>query len=227
MNSTSISSRQAGLIAGLGLLAMAGLAGWANFAVVEQLVVLGDAGRTARQIAEHGDLFRLGVSALAIVAGLDVLVAWALWVYFISVDRPLSTITAWARLLYTAIFAYAIAVLAMRDGDLFRALWDGGLIVFGIHLALVGVLSWKSSAVPKWIAVSLVISGVGYAIDSIRALAFDWTGFKLSSVTFIGEVLLMGFLLVVSLRSDRSAAGHTTTRRSSPAPGRVDAAKSQ
>ncbi len=56
------------MVAGIGLLVMAMLAGLANFAAIEPLVTDGDATRTTRDVLASQHLVRLAIAAL--VAGL-------------------------------------------------------------------------------------------------------------------------------------------------------------
>jgi hypothetical protein len=183
----------AGRVAGIGLLAMAVLAGFANFGVVEQVGTPADAATP---------LFRAGVLALVLVVALDVLVALALREYFAPVDHALSTLTAWFRLVYAAVFLVAIAQLSAAAGapdalarvDDFRGIWDLGLILFGIHLVLLGLLAHRSANVPAVPAVLLAVAGLGYAVDGAGSVAGFAPG--LSAFTFLGEVAFMLWLLV-------------------------------
>ena len=72
------SLRRAALIAGSALLAMTVLSVYAYLVVIDGLVVDGDAARTASNIAEAEGRFRIGVACFALVAVLDVVVAWGL-----------------------------------------------------------------------------------------------------------------------------------------------------
>jgi hypothetical protein len=46
----------------------------------------------------------------------------------------------------------------------FDTVWSIGLIVFGGHLLIVGTLGLKSSRVPKWISILLLIASIGYIL---------------------------------------------------------------
>src|SRR4051812_9367230 len=89
--------RSAGLVAGLSLLLMAVLALFAQFAVLEGLVSEGDAEKTAQDILSSDSLFRFGVVSLVVAAVLDVVVAWALLVFFRPVHEGLATLAAYLR----------------------------------------------------------------------------------------------------------------------------------
>jgi hypothetical protein len=73
--SADVSLRTAALVAGLGLLVMAVLA-FASVSALGNLVVSGDAAKTAQNIVEHELLFRTAICGFLIVAVLDVVVAW-------------------------------------------------------------------------------------------------------------------------------------------------------
>lgn len=104
--------RRAALVAGIGILAMAALATFANFTVVENLVTEGDVERTARDIRASEVTFRYGVAAWALVAVLDVIVAWSLLAFFAPVHKGLSALAAWFRLAYAAVLMVAVSQLA-------------------------------------------------------------------------------------------------------------------
>lgn len=105
------SIRSASVIAGVGLLAMSALAGFAKFAALDALVTAGDAARTARDVMASEGLFRLGIAGWFVVVALDVVVAWALFRVFRPVSTAVSMLAAWCRLVYAAVFMVAIAEL--------------------------------------------------------------------------------------------------------------------
>lgn len=48
--------------------------------------------------------------------------------------------------------------------DNFENIWIFGLIVFGIHLILVGIISLKTKTIPKIIAIMVLIAGISYTV---------------------------------------------------------------
>jgi hypothetical protein len=86
---------RAALIAGLGLLLMAVLAGLATFGVLERVVTDGDASRTTSDILAAFRSFRLAILALLAVTVLDGVVAWALWAFFDRVHHAVAVVAAW------------------------------------------------------------------------------------------------------------------------------------
>jgi hypothetical protein len=208
---------RAGVVAGLALLLMAVLAGYGNIVVVEGLVTPGDAAKTADDILGAQTTFRLGVTSLYLVVVLDVIVAWALMKFFNPVRESLSRLAAWFRLAYAGVFMVAISQLAgipdllnadgsaftpdqvqtqaLQKVDAFNDIWFAGLILFAVHLVLIGYLAYRSGYVPRLLGVLVVIAGLGYAFDSLGTV-FSSSPPVVSTVTFLGEFLLCIWLLI-------------------------------
>jgi Domain of unknown function (DUF4386) len=216
---TDGSARTAALVAGLGLLMMALLAPFANFYVLQNLVVANDAKATAENIVASNGLFRIGIGCFLLVAVLDVVVAWALYVLLEPVSKSLSLLAAWFRVVYAAVFVVALmpllSVLQLLSGaeflkgletkqlhaqvmlslGAFHAGWDLGLVLFGFHLLVLGFVTFQSGFVPKWLSVLLGVAAVGYLADSFGKLLIPNYNLTVSTFTFVGEVLLIFWLL--------------------------------
>lgn len=214
------SIRGAALVAGVALLAIAVLAGLGNFGVVENLVTAGDAEKTAQDIHDSAGLFRLGVVGLLLAAVLDVIVAWALMVFFRPVHDGVSTLAGWLRAVYAGVYVVAIAQLAgalpLTGGtefpgaytapqlhaeallkiNAFHDIWDAGLALFGLHLLLLGYLAYRSASVPTLVGVLLAIAGLGYLLDSLGVFLVPDYPVRIAAFTFVGEVVLLIWLLV-------------------------------
>ncbi|MFG3604333.1 DUF4386 family protein [Micromonospora chersina] len=222
---------RAALAAGLGLLLMAVLAGLANFGVVDRLVST-DAAETTTQLLSNQRAFALAVVALFAVACLDVLVAWALRAFFDDTHRTVALLSAWCRTVYAVVFAVAITHLIAAAGLLgdgaatdqisssvyaqiteFEEIWSLGLILFGVHLLMIGWLASRSRTVPTWVAVLVAIAGAGYLTDSIGALVSTTYAIQVAAVTFVGEVVLMVWLLVFAARSRRQRRSNLARER--------------
>lgn len=202
------STRAWAVAGGVGLLLMAALAGFGNFAAIEGLVTSGDAAKTARDIAASEGLFRAGVASMFLVVVLDVIVACALYRVFTSVDQTLSLLAAAFRLVYSAVFMVALGSLldALRHLDEqvldridgFSDLWTASLGLFGVHLLLLGCLAFRSSHLPGWLGILLAIAGLGYLADGFGALL--GLDLAVSTYTFLGELLLAIWLLIRARR---------------------------
>ena len=201
--------RAAAVVAGIGLLAMAVIAALANFGVIENLTVAGDPGATASNLIESAVSFRLAAVGLIVVAILDVVVAWGLYLVLRDVNPSLSLLGAWFRVVYAAIFAAVINNLfgALRAApadpaetmfllESFGHGWNIGQVVFGLHLGIVGVLVWRPGIFSRVLTVLLIIAGVGYLADGLGTLLSPTYALGLSRFTFVGEVVFILWLLI-------------------------------
>jgi len=213
------SAHRSAVVAGVGILLISVLAGLANFGALESLVTSGDATKTAQAISASEGTFRLAIAAFVVVAVLDAVAAWALYAFFRPVNREVALLAGGLRLAYSAVFAVAISQLAgtlrlLGDADSLRAftpgqlrtlallktadfhdIWTVSLVLFGTHLLLIGYLIYRSGFAPKILGVLVSIAGAGYLTDSFGSLLISDYAISVSAITFVGEFLLMVWLL--------------------------------
>jgi Domain of unknown function (DUF4386) len=162
-------ARTDAMTAGVALLLLTALATFGALIAVDRTVTTGNAARTAADITQSLTTFRLGIAALLAVAALDIVVAYALQRFLAPVSHGLSTLAAWLRVAYAAVFATAIAHLAgaarlvgdqttdvgqvLGKVDTYRDTWSAGLVLFGVHLLVVGFLLLRSGFTSKWLGV--------------------------------------------------------------------------
>ena len=171
LNHPAWSQRKASLIGGIALFLLAVLAGLANFGVVEVLVTPGDAARTAKDLIDSEALVSLGHRrpdrrrhsryrrGLFTVGCLR------------AVNRSVAIMAAVFRVAYATVFMVAISQLvsalallddadqALRAVGQFHTIWDASYALFGVHLALIGYLVYRSGFAPRIIGVLLVLAG--------------------------------------------------------------------
>jgi hypothetical protein len=216
MNHDTRSLRRASLTAGIALALIIVLALFGAYGAVGALVTPGDAGRTAQDILGSEGLFRSGIACLFLVVILDIVVAAALFTVFEPVNRSLSTMAAWFRATYAAVYLVAISQLvvalgllgdpdqALRAVDAYDTIWHVGLILFGVHLLLLGLLAYRSDFIPRIFGILLVIAGLGYLADGFAAVLIPDYSMNISGFTFVGEATLMLWLLIKGSRKDFS-----------------------
>lgn len=216
MNHETRSLRRASLTAGIALALIIVFALFGAYGAVGRLVTPGDAGRTAQDILGSEGLFRLGIASLFLVVILDIIVAAALFTVFEPVNRSLSTMAAWFRATYAAVYLVAISQLvvalgllgdpdqALRAVDTYDTVWHVGLILFGVHLLLLGILAYRSDFMPRIFGILLVIAGLGYLADGFGAVLVRDYSINISQFTFVGEATLMLWLLIKGSRKDFS-----------------------
>jgi Domain of unknown function (DUF4386) len=214
------SVRNASLTAGVGILLIAVLAGFGNFVAIQGLVTRQDAAKTARDVLGSEGMFRLGIASLLLVVALDVVVAWALYRVFNRVSSGMAMLAALFRLVYAGVFLVAISrlisALHLLSSDSYLAvftpaqvraealselhgyndIWAAGLVLFGLHLLVVGYLAYRSGYIPRLLGVLLAVAGLGYLIDTFGTVLSRGSWTEISSVTFIGEFLLAVWLVI-------------------------------
>ncbi|KPL13784.1 MAG: hypothetical protein AMS26_13155 [Bacteroides sp. SM23_62] len=198
-----ISQRTAALVAGIGSLIMFFAAIVAEFLARQGLVVPGNAAETAQKIMTHETLFRAGIFSYLIILILDVVLAWAFYVFLIKVNKSLSLLTAWFRLVYTAVFGAAllnlVSILRLISGADFLTVsgtdqlhdqmmlsltafgdgWAIGYMFFSLHVFFLGYLIFRSGYVPRILGILLIIASVGYLSDNLANLLLpDYLNYK-------------------------------------------------
>lgn len=236
------SRRNLALVAAFGLLFMALLAPFAQFGVLQTLIVPADAAATTANIAGSAWLFRAAIAAFLVVAILDVVVAWALYVLLRPVNEILALLVAWLRVVYAAVFAYALVnlfdVAQLVHGGAASATagqaeqlqaqvassvasfangWDLALAIFGLSLLGLGALILKSVDFPGFIGALVMLAGVGYLADSFGTILVPGYSLTISTFTFVGEALLTVWLFRVAYKVNRPAVPSVAA---APAPGR-------
>lgn len=189
-NDQGLTLRQAALIAGFSYLLMP--VTLAEFYINPKLLIPGNIDQTAQNIVAHGRLFGAAILCYLITLILDVVIAWALYTLLVPVNRSVSLLTAWFRLIYTAIALFSLLNLttvyrllntpdyltAFGSGQLhaqvmlllnsYRYDWSMSLIIFGIHLGLLGYLIYRSGYIPKILGILLVIDGLGWVVTPLK-----------------------------------------------------------
>ncbi len=198
-----ISMQNVAKLAGIGYLIIFITGIFANFFALEQMLVSGDTAATAKNIMTGESLFRFGIFSFILMVLFDALLVWALYLLLEPVNRKLSLLSAWLRLINVAVFAVALIhlvnVLELVNSNVYGAelaenvissqiyfsigsfnnTWLIGLIFFGFHLFVLSYLIYKSGFIPKFIGVLLIIAGAGYLIDSFANILLpDYEKYK-------------------------------------------------
>jgi len=189
-NISDISLKQAARIAGIAYLMVFVVAIFANGFALDKLIVLGDVTTTINNIIANETLFRLGITSWIIVMVFDAVVAWALYIFLKPVNKSLSLLAAWFRLIFVVIFGVSLinhfSVLELLSGSEYLAVFDTNhlhaqaiallykynfgvhvsFLFFGIHIFFLGYLVLNSGYVPKTLGIMLIVASIGYLIDS-------------------------------------------------------------
>ncbi len=213
-----ISLRKIAVITGFGLLIMAILAPIVHMNIFPSIIIKGDAQTTAINLKSSLSIFRLGILFYLIIAVLDIIVAWGLYVIVEPVNKNISLLSAWFRIIYAAILVAALSnllnIFQFTDNSLFlnvlekhqintqilylfnsfQSLWDFSMILFSIHLLILGALMLMAKYIPKFLSILIIIAGIGYLIDGFGNILFVNYNFQIAMFTFIGEVIMIFWL---------------------------------
>jgi hypothetical protein len=219
-----VSLRRAALVAGLGVLLMALTVPIVEFYIFPKLINLENPAQTTKNIANQTKLFSTAVFIHFLTVIGDVVVAWALYIFFKPANKNLSLLTALFRLVYTAFNIAALLNLIQILGLVgsganssfsqsdqlheyvmlnlisFNLQWRFGLVFFGIYLLLLSYLTFKSSYVPKVIGAFLAVAAIGYLIDDLKYFFYPKVNTGFLWFTFFGELVFMFWLLLIGTR---------------------------
>jgi hypothetical protein len=206
--------RQTALTAGLSLIAMSLVAAFSYGFVQGTLIVQDDSSATLSNIISSNNLFNAGILGWFVILILDIIVGWALYMFMQPIHKGLSLLGALFRLVYSAILGISILnlvfvfLLTKDSGNLtifsidqlqaqvmlllkaFEYMWSAGLIIFGGHLLILGILALKSTFIPKSFGILLLIASIGYItvhLGNVLLPQFD----KITSVIEIVFIIPM------------------------------------
>ncbi len=223
-----VSLRQAALIVGLAYLLNP--VSYAEFEIYPKLIVPGNIDQTVANIGAHHGLYLTAFFFYLTNFIEDVVIAWGLYVLLAPVNRALSLLAAWFQLIYTGIALVALFNLAIAYRMLiapeylktfgsvplhaqiglllhsFRYDYSLALVIFGIHLLLVGYLIVRSSYIPRWLGVILIVNGLGWIVSCLQPYLYPDTNVDFVFVTYFGELIFMLWLLVRGWRIEEPVA---------------------
>ena len=212
-----LSLRQAAVIAGFAYLLNP--VTYAEY-VYPKLVIAGNAEQTLQNISVHGRLFLAALFCYLISFIGDVVIAWALYILLAPVNRSISLLTALFQLVYAAVALggllnmvsvfrlintleyltlFGSSQLKAQDYLLvnsFQNDWALSMVLFGIHLVLLGYLIYRSGYIPRILGILLVVDGLGWVTSSLRPYLFPNAHLGFLFITFLGELFFMLWLLV-------------------------------
>jgi hypothetical protein len=211
--------RQAALIAGFGYVLTLPVS-LIEFSIYPKLVIHGQIEQTVTNVGSHHGLVLTAIFGYLINFIGDILAALGLYILLAPVNRAVSLLGAWLRLIYTAVAIVGVfnLVTAYRmvttpeylnmfgsgqfhaQIDLllhsFRYYWSMGLVIFALHLLVVAALLYRSGYLPKILGIILAIDGL--CLMAIELRPYFWPAANLGWIfigTF-GEIIFMLWLLI-------------------------------
>ena len=181
---STIDQRKTALTTGLALVLMTIVAGVVMAMLFAELFTL-DAHQLAVKL-DGGNQFAIGILGWVLILVLDVMVSWGLYMYYKEQNRTKAAWMGLLRLMYSVILAIGIVKLFLANAELsqtnpnyemvhtniqqFQAIWQFGLIIFGIHLLLLAPLVCKKKSILQFISALLFVAGIGYVLSNTADL---------------------------------------------------------
>lgn len=216
----TVSATATARLAGLGYLILAICGGFAEFGVRQRLFVPGDAAATAQNLLANAQLWRFGIVLELIGQVVFLFIVFALFDLLKVVHRKRAVTMVVLVIVAVTITCLNMvnqaAALLVLDGGAWTAAFDPSQrealstlflelhhvgysvvaqVFFGLWLVPLGVLIWASGFIPRIVGALLVVAGAGYLVDAVLATVMPSAPFALSEFTFVGELLLMVWLL--------------------------------
>jgi hypothetical protein len=205
--------KSAAMVAGISLLVMTLAAFFSYGYVHSSLITESSPIMTIENIKESSLLFNLEIVGWVVIIITDLLVSWALYAFLKPTHKKLAQIAGLARIIYTGVLALAVSNLinaslmakstvspqsasqTMSSIASFEATWSFGLIIFGLHLLLVGIVALKATHIPRLFSYLLMAAGISYSVvhlmngffpelESIKSML----EMVLSVPMFVGEI---------------------------------------
>ena len=228
-----MSPKRLARVAGVFYLFVGIFGGFAEGFVDPKLYVAGNAAATAGNVVANSGLVRIGVASHLVDAAFFVLTAIALYSLLNHVHKGVAramlvfVVVAAAIITLNAVFqfeglqiattgSYATAfgvagsqalVLLLLDTQHYGTL--AAQVFFGLWLAPLGYLAYRSGLFPKALGVVLVAATVSYLADLFAAFLLPDLAKQIHTfliiVPAIGEIWMVLYLLVVGVRSPREA----------------------
>lgn len=210
--------RHAALIAGLAYLLNP--VPYAEFSIMPKLVAMTQPDQNAANVATHSGMLVTAIFCYLINFIEDVVAAWALYFLLAPVNRAVSMLAAIFQLVYAAIalggwlhlveayrivmtpqFAAALGMGAVREQvDLllhsFRYDYSAAILLFAVHLLLIGALIFRSTYVPKWLGILLMVDGAAWWVNNFSPYFYPGANLDFLFPIFFVELIFMLWLLI-------------------------------
>ena len=234
---TTTSPKRLARTAGVLYLLVAIFGGFAQGFVYPKIYVVGDAAKTVGNVIANSGLVRIGIVADLFQATVWVFVALTLYLLLKHVNKSvasamviLAAIGASITMLNT-VFEFEAVRAATGAVNLatFGAAGSQALVLllvdtqhygifvaqvfFGLWLAPMGYLAYKSGWFPKALGLALGVGCGAYLVDLLAAFLLPDVGTVIhgiaSIVPGIGEVWMVGYLLVIGVKNAKTAQPET------------------
>ena len=240
-NTIESSQRTAAKVAGVSLLFSMVIVVFANYVLLNPLIVRGNAAETARNIMAHETQFRVALTCFLTYSASVIVLLAALYVILKPVNQGLALVGALFRLVFAIMWLLStlnmLGALRLLSGASYLQIFEAdrlqalarvsvagtfddyyiGLPFFGLAATVCAWLWLKSNYIPKGLAVFGVISSAWCVICAFVFLIFPGFAKPVDPYWFdspmtIFELVLSFWLLFKGLRTPESAVRHELCR---------------
>lgn len=178
-----MNQRRIAIITGISLIVMAIIAGFSIGYAYGELYKPEQLGLLKDNILRNKGLYQSMLIGILLIIILDLLVSYTLYKYFEDDNKKMSFVSGVIRVVYTVIFGIATYYLTknLNTNDLtnqiansnfqqFQTIWNSGLVLFGFHILLIGILMKLHKKIPKILWYITLIAGISYVVVSLLKL---------------------------------------------------------
>ena len=186
---------------------------FANFTVLETLVIWDDMAITTHNFIDFHSKFGMGLLGFLTMLLFDLVLVFSLFPLTLKFNKKLTYTASALRMVHTIGFAIGLFGLYnvyritpnVSNHNLegleqmvyqalhnFDTIWTIALVVFGLHLFFLGYLSIRFKAFPKAVGFLLVLAAMGYVVDGAAKLFFP--AYDEYKIFFESFVVLTGIL---------------------------------
>lgn len=224
-------------LAGVLYLVLAVCGAFAEFAIRQRFTVPGDAAATAENILANAGMFRFGIGVELFGQVAFVLLVLALFDLLKVVNRKRAVFMVALVLIAVTITCVNMvnqfgALLVLQGGVSLGAVGTAGQadlamlfldlhsvgykvvaqVFFGLWLVPLGMLIWASGFIPRFVGALLIVAAAGYLADVVLAIFAPGFGVVISEFTFLGEPLLLLWLLIRGVNAEAWLRASRTDR---------------
>ena len=202
-----MNKRQTAIISGISLILMAIIAGFSVGYAFTELYQYNQIDMLKDNVLNNQGLYKAMLLGILIILILDLLVSYTLYKYFETDNKKISSISSAIRIIYTVIFGMATFYLIKNlqtdeftnkninaNFQQFQSIWNGGLIIFGVHILLIGILMKLHQKIPKILWYLTLFAGVSYIFLHILKLANSGSGLVMNLEMILALPMALGEL---------------------------------
>ena len=222
---TELSQSKVAIIAAIALLANIVFAGVAYGGILPGIIGKGDASVVVDTILSSEQSFRIAIFLLTLNVIADVVVFWALYSFLKPINKSISLLAAVFGVMHAVVMLSAVCSLvellnmanyATSDPVMlyaqtataiaaFNWAWQGGMVMFGIHLLLRGWLLLKAGYMKRILGILMLVVAAGYLIDGFGQILISGYDSSVVSV-YVGwlEVVLPIWLFIKGRKVEKA-----------------------